>query len=195
MEELLSVAFGYVLGSIPFAFLLTRRRGIDLRHVGSGNVGATNVLRTSGVRPAVLAMCLDAVKGMLAVFVASRVAVGPATAVAAGLASVIGHNYPVWLRFKGGKGVATAAGVFGVLAPTALGMAAAVFVITVWATRYISVGSLAGAVTLAIAAVASDVPAAVSVGAVIAAALVVHRHRGNLARLVAGTERRVGQRL
>jgi acyl phosphate:glycerol-3-phosphate acyltransferase len=82
-----------------------------------------------------------------------------------------------------------------VLAPTALGMAAAVFVITVWATRYISVGSLAGAVTLAIAAVASDVPAAVSVGAVIAAALVVHRHRGNLARLVAGTERRVGQRL
>jgi len=195
MEELLSVAFGYVLGSIPFAFLLTRRRGIDLRRVGSGNVGATNVLRTSGVRPAVLAMCLDAVKGMLAVFVASRVAVGPATAVAAGLASVIGHNYPVWLRFKGGKGVATAAGVFGVLAPTALGMAAAVFVITVWATRYISVGSLAGAVTLAIAAVASDVPAAVSVGAVIAAALVVHRHRGNLARLVAGTERRVGQRL
>jgi len=195
MEELLSVAFGYVLGSIPFAFLLTRRRGIDLRRVGSGNVGATNVLRTSGVRPAVLAMCLDAVKGMLAVFVASRVAVGPATAVAAGLASVIGHNYPVWLRFRGGKGVATAAGVFGVLAPTALGMAAAVFVITVWATRYISVGSLAGAVTLAIAAVASDVPAAVSVGAVIAAALVVHRHRGNLARLVAGTERRVGQRL
>jgi acyl phosphate:glycerol-3-phosphate acyltransferase len=195
MEELLSVAFGYVLGSIPFAFLLTRRRGIDLRRVGSGNVGATNVLRTSGVRPAVLAMCLDAVKGMLAVFVASGVAVGPATAVAAGLASVIGHNYPVWLRFRGGKGVATAAGVFGVLAPTALGMAAAVFVITVWATRYISVGSLAGAVTLAIAAVASDVPAAVSVGAVIAAALVVHRHRGNLARLVAGTERRVGQRL
>jgi acyl phosphate:glycerol-3-phosphate acyltransferase len=195
MEEIFSIAFGYIVGSIPFAFLLTRRRGIDLRRVGSGNVGATNVLRATGVRPAVLAMCLDAVKGMVAVFVASRVAVGPAIAVAAGLASVVGHNYPVWLRFKGGKGVATAAGVFGLLAPVALGLASIVFLVAVWATRYMSVGSLAGALTLAIAAAATDVPAAVSLGAAIAAGLIVYRHRGNLARLIAGTERRVGQRL
>ena len=97
-----------------------KRRGIDLRRVGSGNVGATNVLRTSGVRPAVLAMMLDAVKGAVAVLIAQRLTHGVAVPVAAGLASVIGHVYPVWLRFHGGKGVATAAGVFAVLTPVAL---------------------------------------------------------------------------
>lgn len=195
MEELLTVAFGYLVGSIPFAYLLTRRRGIDLRRVGSGNVGATNVLRATGVGPAVLAMCLDAMKGTLAVLVASRVTVGPATPVAAGLAAVIGHIYPVWLGFKGGKGVATAAGVFGLLAPQALATASVVFVAAVWASKYISVGSLAGAVTLAVATAASDAPATISAGAILAALIIVHRHRGNLSRLLAGTERRVGQRL
>jgi glycerol-3-phosphate acyltransferase PlsY len=195
MEEILAVAVGYFVGSVPFACLLSRRRGIDLRLVGSGNVGATNVLRTSGISTAVLAMCLDAVKGSVAVLVAQRVAMGPATPVAAGLASVIGHLYPVWLRFRGGKGVATAAGVFGVLTPTALGIAGAVFVVAVWVTRYISVGSMAAAVTLAVVAAAGDNPAAVGVGAAVTAAIILHRHRANLARLIAGTERRVGQRL
>lgn len=195
MEELLTVTIGYLIGSVPFAFLLARRRGIDLRRVGSGNVGATNVLRTSGVGIAVIAMCLDGLKGSAAVLVASRIAIGPASAVAAGLASVIGHIYPVWLGFRGGKGVATAAGMFAVLAPAALGVAAAVFVLAVWATRYISVGSLAGAITLAIATAATDAPAAVAVGALVTALVILHRHRGNLSRLIAGTERRVGQRL
>jgi glycerol-3-phosphate acyltransferase PlsY len=195
MNQLLIVAIGYLVGSIPFAYLLSRRRGIDLRRVGSGNVGATNVLRTSGVPMAVAAMVLDALKGTVAVLVAAPVAVGPATPVAAGLASVVGHIYPVWLGFKGGKGVATAAGVFGVLAPAALAIASAVFVLAVWTTRYISVGSLAGAVTLAAATAASDVPSAVAVGAAATALVIIHRHRGNLARIIAGTERRVGQRL
>jgi glycerol-3-phosphate acyltransferase PlsY len=101
----------------------------------------------------------------------------------------------VWLGFKGGKGVATAAGVFGILAPAALGIASAVFVVTVWATRYISVGSLAGAVTLAVATAASDGPSVVAAGATLTALVIVHRHRGNLSRIIAGTERRVGQRL
>jgi glycerol-3-phosphate acyltransferase PlsY len=195
MNELLIVAIGYLVGSIPFAFLLSRRRGIDLRTVGSGNVGASNVLRTSGVPMAVAAMVLDALKGSLAVLVAVPMAFGPAAPVAAGLASVIGHIYPVWLGFKGGKGVATAAGVFGVLAPAALGIASAVFVLVVWTTRYISVGSVAGAVTLALAAAISDVPAPVAAGAMLTALVIIHRHRGNLSRLVAGTERRVGQRV
>lgn len=195
MEELTAVAFGYLLGSVPFAYLLARRRGIDLRHVGSGNVGATNVLRTSGTRQGVLAMLLDAAKGALAVVVAGSLAVGSATAVAAGLAAVIGHIYPVWLGFRGGKGVATAAGVFAVLAPVALAIGSVVFVLAVWATRYISVGSMAGAIALAVSAAASDVPGAVAVGAAIAALIIIHRHRGNLARLMSGTERRVGQRL
>lgn len=195
MEEITAVALGYLVGSMPFAYLLARRRGIDLRRVGSGNVGATNVLRTSGVPRAVAALCLDGLKGALAVIVAQRLAVGPATPVAAGLASVIGHIYPVWLGFRGGKGVATAAGVFGVLAPAALAIAGGVFVLAVWSTRYMSVGSLAGAITLAIAAAAADVPRAVAAGAIVTAVVIVHRHRGNLSRLIAGTERRVGQRL
>jgi len=195
VEEIIAIVIGYIVGSIPFAYLLARRRGIDLRRVGSGNVGASNVLRTSGVPAAVVAMCLDAMKGLLAVLVAQRLASGPGAMVAAGFASVVGHIHPVWLGFRGGKGVATAAGVFTVLAPVALAIAGSVFILAVWFTRYISVGSLAGAVTLAIAAALSDVPAVVAVGAAITAALIAHQHRGNLSRLFAGTERRVGQRL
>ena len=195
MEELAAVAFGYLVGSVPFAHLLARRRGIDLRQVGSGNVGAANVLRTSGARRAILVMCLDAAKGAVAVLVARALTTGPATPVAVGLAAVIGHIYPVWLGFRGGKGVATAAGVFAVIAPLALAIASAVFILAVWVTRYISVGSMAGAIALAVSAAASEVPGTVAVGAAIAALIIVHRHRGNLARLVSGTERRVGQRL
>jgi glycerol-3-phosphate acyltransferase PlsY len=195
MQETLAVAVAYLVGSIPFAYLLSRRRGVDLRRVGSGNVGASNVLRTSGVRAAVLAMVLDGVKGALAVMLAQRLAAGPTVPVAAGLASVIGHIYPVWLRFRGGKGVATAAGAFGVLTPISLGAASGVFLIVVWLTRYISVGSLAGAVTLAAAALMSDAPTVVAVGAAIAVVLILFRHRANVRRLLAGTERRVGQRL
>ncbi len=195
MEDVVSLVVAYVIGSVPFAYLLAKRRGIDLRTVGSGNVGATNVLRTSGAFQAVLAMCLDAAKGVVAVVVASRLATGGATPVAAGLASVIGHIYPVWLGFRGGKGVATAAGVFAVLAPLALGIAGAVFVLAVWVTRYISVGSVFGALALAVSAAAGETPAPVVAGAALAALLIVHRHRDNLARLIAGTERRVGQRL
>jgi len=195
MEEIVAVAFGYLAGSVPFAFLVARRRGVDVRQAGSGNVGATNVLRTTGPAYAVAAVCLDAAKGALAVLVAQRLTEGPATPVAAGLASIIGHLYPVWLRFHGGKGVATTAGVFGVLAPTAVVIAAAAFATATWVTRYVSVGSLAAAVTLGVAAGAGDVPSAVSVGAAIAALIIVHRHRANLGRLVAGTERRIGQRI
>ena len=195
MHEIIAVVIAYLVGSVPFAFVLARRRGIDLRRVGSGNVGASNVLRTSGIRSAVAAMCLDGAKGCMAVIVAQRLTAGEATPVAAGVASIIGHIYPVWLGFRGGKGVATATGVFAVLAPLALGIASSVFLLAVWVTRYISVGSLAAAITLAVATVASDVSMAVAVGAIVSALIIVHRHRANLARLVAGTERRVGQRL
>jgi glycerol-3-phosphate acyltransferase PlsY len=195
MREALAIAVGYLLGSIPFAFLVSRQRGIDLRRVGSGNVGAANVLRSSGAAAAVLAMCLDAMKGAIAVLVAQRLGVGHAGVMAAGFAAVVGHLHPVWLGFRGGKGVATAAGVFAVLAPVALAVSAAVFVAVVSIARYVSLGSLAGAVTLATAALASDTPPFVGTGAVVTAIVVAHRHRGNLARLAAGTERRVGQRL
>jgi glycerol-3-phosphate acyltransferase PlsY len=197
MEVLTVVTLAYLVGSVPFAYLLSRRRGIDLRRVGSGNVGASNVLRTSGVRIAVMAMGLDAVKGAIAVIVAQRLTAGGGIGapMAAGLASVLGHIYPVWLRFRGGKGVATAAGVFAVLTPMALGIAGAAFVAAVWITRYISMGSVVGAVTLAIVAVVIDAPTVVEIGSAAAAVVILHRHRANIARVFAGTERRVGQRL
>lgn len=194
MADLLAVLAAYLMGSIPFAQLLSTRRGIDLRRVGSGNVGASNVLRTLGVRPAVLAMMLDAVKGTVAVLIAQRLTNGVAAPVAAGLASMIGHVYPVWLRFRGGKGVATAAGAFAVLTPVAAVVAVGAFLLTVAVTRFISVGSMVAALTLAVWAIASDAPRIVEVGAAIGAALVLIGHRANLLRLVAGTERRVGQR-
>jgi glycerol-3-phosphate acyltransferase PlsY len=194
MADLVAVLAAYLMGSIPFAQLLSRRRGIDLRRVGSGNVGATNVLRTLGVRPAVLAMMLDAVKGTVAVLIAQRLTNGVAAPVVAGLASMIGHVYPVWLRFRGGKGVATAAGAFAVLTPVAAAVAVAVFLLTVALTRFISVGSMVAALTLAGWAIASDAPTIVAIGAAVGAALVLIGHRANVLRLVAGTERRVGQR-
>ena len=195
MENVLAITLGYLIGSVPFAQLLSRRRGIDLRRVGSGNVGASNVLRTLGVRPAVVAMCLDAVKGAVAVLVAQRLAVSPATPVAAGVASVVGHVYPVWLRFRGGKGVATAAGVFAVVSPAALAIACAVFVVSIWITRYISAGSLAATLALALVTAVNDDPIVVPFGAAVAALVIVYRHRANLSRIFAGTERRIGQRL
>jgi glycerol-3-phosphate acyltransferase PlsY len=195
MELVTAITLAYLVGSVPFAYLLSRRRGIDLRQVGSGNVGATNVLRTSGVRVAVIAMGLDAIKGAVAVVVAERLTSGLAAPMAAGLASVFGHIYPVWLKFRGGKGVATAAGVFAVLTPMALGVAGAAFVVAVWITRYISVGSVVGALTLAFVAIASDTPGVVEIGSAAAALIILHRHRANITRVIAGTERRVGQRL
>jgi acyl phosphate:glycerol-3-phosphate acyltransferase len=195
MNAVLAITLSYFVGSIPFAYLLSRRQGIDLRRAGSGNVGASNVLRTTGVRAAVLAMALDGVKGTLAVLMAQLLSPGLVTTVVAAFASVVGHVYPVWLRFRGGKGVATAAGAFAVLAPEALGIASVVFAITVIATRFISVGSIAGALTLVIAAAISDAPGVVAIGATASTIVIIYRHRGNLARLVAGTERRIGQRV
>ena len=193
--EVLAAALGYLAGSVPFAFVLARRHGVDLRRVGSGNVGATNVLRTRGVPMAVTAMCLDAAKGSLAVLLAQRFDGAAAAPVTAGLAAIVGHMYPPWLGFRGGKGVATAAGVFGVLAPPALAVAAAVFLAAVTISRYISVGSLAGAVALTTSAFAMGAPGQIAAGSVVAAVLIVHRHRGNVARLIGGSERRVGLRL
>lgn len=194
MDVVLAAALGYLLGSVPFAFLLARRHGVDLRRAGSGNVGAANVLRLTGTTDAVIAACLDGAKGALAVVLARRLMTDATAPVVAGLAAVIAHIYPVWLGFRGGKGVATAAGAFAVLAPGAVLIAAGAFVVSIWITRYVSVGSMAAAMTLAIATVARDLPAPVVAGAAGAALMILYRHRGNLARVRAGTEPRIGQR-
>src|SRR5262245_58486226 len=143
-----SIVLGYAFGSVPFAFLLARRVGIDVRVAGSGNVGAANVLRTTGTPLGVIVMALDMLKGAATVLLASAVDGTPSAAAVAGAAAIVGHIYPVWLRFHGGKGVAVAAGVFAVLAPVATIAAAAVFLVVVWVSRLISLGSIAATVTL-----------------------------------------------
>ena len=192
-----AIVAGYLIGSIPFAYLLSRRRGIDLRAVGSRNVGAANVLRTTGALAAIAALSLDAAKGYVAVAVAVAwgMPAGPGGAAAAGVASILGHVYTPWLGFRGGKGVATGAGVFALLAPAATAIAALVFVLTVMTSRFVSAGSVAASVALAVATLAGGSLRPVQVGALAAALIIVLRHRGNLVRLVAGTERPLGERL
>ena len=194
MSWVIGIVAGYLIGSIPFALLLGRRHGIDIRHVGSGNVGATNVLRAVGARAAVLTLLLDAAKGTIAVFIARQLADEPSVPVLAALASIVGHVSPVWLRFRGGKGVATAGGAFGVIAPFALGVAMVAFGLTVWLTRFVSLGSIVAAATLVCVLVVTDSSLVVTGGAAIAALVIVVGHRENVARLIAGTEHRLGQR-
>jgi len=192
MNAFIVIVCGYFIGSIPFAFLLARREGVDLRTSGSGNVGASNVMRTTGLSIGVLAMMLDGLKGAVSVLLAERIATASIAPVAAGLASMLGQVYPPWLRFHGGKGVATAAGAFAVLAPAPAVAASLVFIISVAATRIISVGSVTAAVTLVMVTMLARSSGAVIAGAVVAAAIILFRHRSNIARIVAGTERRVG---
>ena len=186
---------GYLLGSIPFAYLLARRhRGIDLRMAGSGNVGAANLLRTTTKKIGVSAMALDMGKGIASVLVARQIEPGAAAPTIAGIAAVLGHIYPVWIGFKGGKGVATTCGVFAVLAPQAMAIAGIFFLATVWWTRYVSLGSVVASALLGPLAYVTGSPGIIVVGALIVAAIVIERHRANLVRVAAGIERRIGQR-
>ena len=185
-----AILIGYAVGSLPIAYLVAQRRagGIDLRRVGSGNVGATNVYRTAGLGAAIAVMIADMGKGAAAVWLAG----GGANAVAAGVAAVIGHIYPVWLGFKGGKGVATASGVFAVLTPVPTLLAAATFALVVARTRFVSLGSIVATIVLPIAEWLTPGRLAVDIGATMVALLILFRHRGNAARLLSRTERALG---
>lgn len=189
MELLPAILLGYAVGSLPIGYLVTQTaNGVDLRRVGSGNVGAANVYRTGGLRMGLAVMLADAAKGAGAVLMTG----GGTAAVAAGVAAVVGHIYPVWLGFKGGKGVATASGVFGVLSPWPTLIAAAAFGITVARSRFVSLGSVVATVLLPAMAWSMPGLQSVDIGATIVAALILFRHRGNLARLWSRTERAVG---
>ncbi len=191
----LTILLAYLIGSIPFALLITWRwSGADLRLVGSGNLGAANVMRASGVTAGVLVAVLDMTKGAASVWLAERFAAHGAVPAAAGVAAIVGHVYPVWLRFRGGKGVATACGVFSVLTPLAVTPALAIFIATVWMTKYISLGSMLASLALPPLAYATGSTAPTVVAAGAAAALIIFRHRSNVTRLRARTERRVGAR-
>jgi glycerol-3-phosphate acyltransferase PlsY len=195
MLALQVVAVAYLIGSIPFSFLVARAFGVpDVRRVGSGNVGATNVLRNAGRMAGALALVLDLGKGAAATALAGRLAPGDAALpAAAAFAAVVGHMYPVWLRFEGGKGVATGLGAFAPLAPKAALGALFAFGLVAAATRYVSLGSGAGALAMAGLVLAARGRDPVALAAAATAALVVFRHRSNLRRILGGTERRMGR--
>lgn len=192
----LLVAVGYLIGSLSFAVLLVRiKTGRDIRTEGSGNAGATNVLRAHGKALGLAVAFLDVAKGAVAVLLVRSVTADPRYAAAAGFAAVLGHVFPLYYGFRGGKGVATAVGAFLVLAPLPALVCIGVFVAIVAATRYVSVGSMVAMVLLPpIAGGLFHAPSAVVVAAAATAALVVLKHRENLKRLAAGTERKLGKK-
>jgi glycerol-3-phosphate acyltransferase PlsY len=193
VSSVIALTAAYLLGSIPFSYLVARRFGVaDVRTVGSGNVGATNVMRAAGKTAGLLAFALDALKGAVAAATVQRLEPGGALPAFAAVAAVLGHMYPVWLSFRGGKGVATGAGAFLPLCPVAAAGGLAAFAVVTALTRYVSLGSCAGALTLAALTFVVGAPRALGWCATGAALLIVWKHRGNLGRLLRGTERRLG---
>jgi glycerol-3-phosphate acyltransferase PlsY len=191
-DNFLWIAIGYLLGSIPFGLLLTRSQGIDIRNVGSGNIGTTNVLRTGNKVLAAATLLLDAGKGATAVLLARQFG-GVEAAMLAGVAAFIGHCYPVWLKFKGGKGVATLLGVALASVPLAGVIALLAWVAGAALTRFSSVGGLTAAAAAPVAAIALGFPHS-GYALALMAVILFWKHRDNIARLRAGTESRIGQK-
>ncbi len=198
----------YLLGSIPTGYLVARSRGVDIRKVGSGNIGATNVLRTLGKPAGIFVFVVDALKGFVAAryvgWFAYKILAGgveesstteEALKIIGGIVAILGHNYTCWLKFKGGKGIATSAGVALALLPVAMGIAVVTFTIVCFTTRYVSVASMAAATILPFAAwwPARSSRTMIGVAAVIAA-LAIYKHRTNIQRLMNGTENRFGKK-
>ena len=189
------VVGGYLVGSIPFGYLLVRvQSGRDIRYMGSGNIGATNVARTSGWSVGAATLILDAAKGYFAVWLAGHFSGGNIRLmVYAGLAAILGHVFPVWLKFEGGKGVATALGVFLAICWQAVAVAVAVFLLVALFWRFVSLASISAAAALPLLvyllyAPRHAPPTAVSTCTLLAAVLVIIKHRANIERLMAGTE-------
>ena len=189
------VGVAYLLGSISFAVLLVRlRTGKDIRREGSGNAGATNVARGHGKALGVAVALLDLGKGAAAVLLMRTVTSDPRFSAAAALAAVLGHVFPIFYGFRGGKGVATALGAFLVLTPRPTLVCAGIFVLVVLATRYVSLGSVLAMVALPPVAGGFHAPRSVVASAAAAAVLIVVKHRENLKRLARGEERRFGKK-
>jgi glycerol-3-phosphate acyltransferase PlsY len=191
MTPLLVLVVAYLVGGIPFGYLLVKlKTGEDVRSKGSGNIGATNVLRTTGRGIAVLTLLLDIGKGFFAVWFAARLTGNsPEWTSAAALAVMAGHAYPVFLKFQGGKAVASFIGAFLYLTPVPLGATLVLFVIVVWATRQISTGSVVAAGSLPLAVwMIEHPPGVVLVASIAAAVFIIYRHRANIVRIRAGNE-------
>ena len=213
---ILTALGAYLLGSIPFGFVVAKAKGIDIQKSGSGNIGATNAMRVLGKPAGIFVLLMDALKGYaacaflpaliynstaphlsapLAWFQSEPVEVQARLMVLGGICAVLGHNYTCWLKFKGGKGIATTAGVYLALAPTAVGIALVVFILALLLTKYVSVGSIAAAIALPVAVwVMSPNNLLLCLVTTALGALAVWKHKSNLQRLMAGTENRLGKK-
>jgi len=194
-----TTAAGYLLGSIPFGYLIVRwQRGVDVRSTGSGSIGASNVMRNLGLAGFLATLVLDAGKGLGAVLLAERMTApaqdNSAGVAAAAVAAILGHCFPVWLNFRGGKGVATGLGVFALLAPLPIVAALVIFVVVLAVTRYIALGTIIAAAAFpALVYFLNHPPAPIVVAAAAGAAIVIVKHHTNIRRLLKGTENRLGK--
>lgn len=194
---LLTALVAYLIGSIPTGYLFAKARGVDIRAMGSGNIGATNVFRVLGKGAGISVLLIDALKGFLpARFLLFGAT--PATheyhAMLAGFCAILGHNYTCWLRFKGGKGITTSAGVILALVPAGLGIALGVWILVFAASRYVSLASIAAAAILPGGVWIAGQSARMIGLAAVLGALAIYKHRTNIQRLIAGTEHRFGSK-
>ncbi len=215
LAYILTALVAYLIGSIPTGFLVGRAKGIDIRAAGSGNIGATNAMRVLGKPAGIFVLLMDVLKGYAACkfpppltfnwlaphfsgffryFHDEPVELQIKYFLVAGIFVVLGHNYTCWLKFKGGKGIATTAGVYLALAPAALGIALAAFLLAVALTRYASVGSITGAVVLPVAVWFTCGNWLLRAVTIALGAMAIYRHRKNIQRLMAGTENRIGKK-
>ena len=212
LSYILTALGAYLLGSIPFGYLMAKAKGIDIRSVGSGNIGATNAMRVLGKPAGIFVLLMDALKGYAAVCLGVAVFTKFQSASAesanhaavmtqalnqginAGIFAVLGHNYTCWLRFKGGKGIATTAGVYLALAPWALLITLGIFIIALLLTRYVSVASMSAAIALPISVYWMQNNEQLSIVTFAFGVLAIYKHKSNLQRLMAGTENRLGQK-
>ncbi|MFC3803147.1 glycerol-3-phosphate 1-O-acyltransferase PlsY [Cohnella sp. GCM10012308] len=195
LPAVIAVAFSYLLGSVSFSILFARwLRKIDIRQHGSGNAGATNTLRVLGKGPAIAVFVLDIAKGLVAVAIGQAIAgeQGSWLAVACGLASIAGHNWPIYFRFKGGKGIATTVGALIYMAPLPVVAAGVVAIILIVITRYVSLGSMVFAALVPVILGLAGEIGPVFWGALILALLAIVRHRKNIVKLMNGTENKIG---
>ena len=192
---LLALLLSYLIGAVPAAAWLARTRGVDIRKVGSGNSGATNVLRSLGKGPAFVVAVFDILKGVLAVLLARTLGLSEGWAALCGVLAVVGHNFSPFLAFRGGKGVATSFGVIAILDPV-IGLVAFVLAIAcMWLTRFVSAGSIMGAFIVAALVLVLPRPDWNRAAVLFLAALLVWQHRENVRKLQAGTERRLGEKV
>lgn len=193
MEVILFIVLGYIFGSISFSYIVTKKvAGIDIRQHGSKNAGATNTLRLLGKGPAILVLALDALKGIAAVLIAMQLTELPWLIMVTGLFAILGHNWPVFFGFKGGKGVATTIGVVFTLAFFPALVAAVIALIIIYIFRYVSLGSLVFATLLPVCMSLFDVPLAYIIGGIAIMILSYIRHSSNIVRIIKGEENKLG---